>query len=88
MQRYGQICIVCYNCETHLPFYDQMWLDFLTNACRQIFSHVFQTDFLTNAIQTADGAVGQFTQNIGLPFQGIQQTNMSGEQWVSVLLFL
>ncbi len=39
MQRYGQICIVCYNCETHLPFYDQMWLDFLTNACRQIFSH-------------------------------------------------
>ncbi len=39
-----------------------------------------QTDFLTNAIQTADGAVGQFTQNIGLPFQGIQQTNMSGEQ--------
>ncbi len=96
MQRYGQICIVCYNCETHLPFYDQMWLDFLTNACRQIFSHVFkqifsqmragrfltcvQTDFLTNAIQTADGAVGQFTQNTGLPFQGIQQTNMSGEQ--------
>ncbi len=45
MQRYGQICIVCYNCETHLPFYDQMWLDFLTNACRQIFSHVFKQIF-------------------------------------------
>ncbi len=33
------------NCETHLPFYDQMWLDFLTNACRQIFSHVFKQIF-------------------------------------------
>ncbi len=34
------ICIVCYNCETHLPFYEEMWLDFLTNACWQIFSQM------------------------------------------------
>ncbi len=80
MQRYGQICIVCYNCETHLPFYDQMWLDFSHKCVQADFLTCVQTDFLTNAIQTADGAVGQFTQNTGLPFQGIKQTNMSGEQ--------
>ncbi len=34
------ICIVCYNCETHLPFYEETWLDFLTNACRLIFSQM------------------------------------------------
>ncbi len=48
-----------------------------------------QTDFLTNAIEqlpfpkTADGAVGQFTlvsRDACLPFQGIQQINISGEQ--------
>ncbi len=54
--------------------------DFLTNACKADFLTCVQTDFLTNAIQTADGAVGQFMQNTCLPFQGIQQTNMSGEQ--------
>ncbi len=52
------ICIVCYNCETHLPFYEETWLDFLTRV---------RADFLTRAIEqlsypkTADGAVGQFT---------------------------
>ncbi len=52
------ICIVCYNCETHLPFHEETWLDFLTNACRLIFSQMHagwfshkcvQADFLTNA---------------------------------------
>ncbi len=77
MQRYGQIYfIVCYNCETHLPFYEETLLDFLTNTCRQIFSQMracrfshkcVQADFLTNATEqlpfpkTADGAVDQFT---------------------------
>ncbi len=46
-------------------------------------------DFLTNTIEqipfpkTADGAVGQFmlvSRDAWLPFQGIQQTNVSGEQ--------
>ncbi len=52
------ICIVCYNCETRLPFYEETWLDFLTRV---------QADFLTRAIEqlsfpkTADDAVGQFT---------------------------
>ncbi len=32
-------------------FMTKMWLDFLTNACRQIFFTCVQTDFLTNAIQ-------------------------------------
>ncbi len=79
MQRYGQICIVCYNCETHCLFMTKC--DLISHKCVQAdFLTCVQTDFLTNAIQTADGAVGQFTQNTGLPFQGIQQTNMSGEQ--------
>ncbi len=47
---------MCYNCETHLPFYEETWLDFLTRM---------QADFLTRAIELlsfpADGAVGQFT---------------------------
>ncbi len=46
-------------------------------------------DFLINTIEqlsfpkTADGVVGQFTlvsRDACLPFQGIQLTNMSGEQ--------
>ncbi len=36
------ICIVCYNCETHLPFYEETWLDFLTHV---------RADFLTRAIE-------------------------------------
>ncbi len=59
MQRYGQIyTIVCYNCETRLPFYEETWADFLSGV---------QADFLTRAIEqlsfpkTADDAVGQFT---------------------------
>ncbi len=67
MQRYGQICIVCYNCETHLPFMTKCDLIFSQMRAGR-FSHMVQTDFLTNAIQTADGAVGQFTQNTGLTF--------------------
>ncbi len=52
------ICIVCYNCETHLPFYEETWIDFLTNACWLIFSQMrvgwfshkcVLADFLTNA---------------------------------------
>ena len=61
------IFIVCYNCETHLHFYEESWFDFLTNACRQIFSHasswIFWQMQLSKFIfsKTADGAVGQFT---------------------------
>ncbi len=54
--------------------------DFPHKCVQADFLTCVQTDFLTNAIQTADGAVGQFTQNTCLPFQGIQQNNMSGEQ--------
>ncbi len=32
------ICIVCYNCDTHLPFYVETWLDFLTCNWATFFS--------------------------------------------------
>ncbi len=34
------------NCETHVPFYEETWLDFLTNACWQIFSQIQLSNFL------------------------------------------
>ncbi len=80
------ICLFMTKCDL---IFSQMRAGRFSHMCSNRFSHkcvqadfltCVQTDFLTNAIQTADGAVGQFTQNIGLPFQGIQQTNMSGEQ--------
>ncbi len=80
------ICLFMTKCDL---IFSQMRAGRFSHMCSNRFSHkcvqadfltCVQTDFLTNAIQTADGAVGQFTQNTGLPFQGIQQTNMSGEQ--------
>ncbi len=67
------ICIVCYNCDTHLPFYVETWLDFLTRAIEQL-----------SFPKTADD-VCRFmlvSRNTSLPFQ----SNVSGNMWVSVLL--
>ncbi len=57
MQRYGQICIVCYNVRLICLFMTKC--DLISHKCVQAdFLTCVQTDFLTNAIQTADGAVG------------------------------
>ncbi len=69
MQRYGQICIVCYNCETHLPFmtkcdliFSQMRAGRFSHMCADRFSHMCADRFSHKCNpKTADGAVGQFT---------------------------
>ncbi len=51
-------CIVCYNCETNLPFYEEACLEFLTNACWQIFLQTQLSNFFSP--KTADGTVCPF----------------------------
>ncbi len=40
------ICIMCYNCETHLPFYEETWLDFLTHVRADFLTRVQLSNFL------------------------------------------
>ncbi len=72
-------CIVCYNCETNLPFFEEACLEFLTNACWQIFLQTQLSNFFFQKQQMAL-SVQLSSRDVCLPFQGIQQTNMSGEQ--------
>ncbi len=79
------ICIVCYNCETHLPFYEETAL--FSHTCAGSFSHtharrfcyVHLNGFLFQKQQMAmlvNLCKSPETWNTSLHFQ----TNVSGEQ--------